>query len=142
MAGCAVEDVTLPRMAEAADLWRLLVMNDDRGPCFPRARVRRSSLPKHLVGHASACLFWMSDEPHAVWRETLDRAGSALRCRRAGAECQAAAMLNGRCRMHGGLSTGATASALSKAGIISVDLVPLEGSQSPSGKGVEWLGWG
>ena len=38
-------------------------------------------------------------------------------------------MLNGRCRMHGGLFTGAMASALSKAGIITFDVVPLEGSQ-------------
>jgi hypothetical protein len=47
-------------------------------------------------------------------------------------------MLNGRCRMHGGLSAGATASALGKAGIISVDLVPLEGSQRALIGALDW----
>lgn len=40
----------------------------------------------------------------------LDRANAAPRCgahgRRAGAPCRGAAMANGRCRMHGGKSTG------------------------------------
>ena len=51
----------------------------------------------------------MSDEPHAPWREGLSRAETASRClarRRDGGECQAPAMPNGRCRMHGGMSTG------------------------------------
>jgi hypothetical protein len=51
----------------------------------------------------------MDDEPHAAWREGLDRVEAAPRCRarrRDGGECQAPAMRNGRCRMHGGLSTG------------------------------------
>jgi hypothetical protein len=52
----------------------------------------------------------MTDEPHATgWREALDKAEAAPRClarRRDGAECQSPAMPNGRCRMHGGLSTG------------------------------------
>ena len=42
-------------------------------------------------------------------REGLDRAVSASRCparQRDGAECQSPAMPNGRCRMHGGTSTG------------------------------------
>jgi hypothetical protein len=52
----------------------------------------------------------MNDEPHATtWSERLIRAEAAPRClarRRDGAECKAPAMPNGRCRMHGGLSTG------------------------------------
>ena len=43
------------------------------------------------------------------WRITLPQARRAPRCRartRAGGSCQQPAMSNGRCRMHGGASTG------------------------------------
>ncbi len=43
------------------------------------------------------------------WRTTLPLAQSCPRCRartRAGTPCQSPAMPNGRCRMHGGASTG------------------------------------
>ncbi len=43
------------------------------------------------------------------WRVTLPLARSAPRCRaktRVGGSCQQPAMPNGRCRMHGGASTG------------------------------------
>ncbi len=44
------------------------------------------------------------------WRATLPRAQAALRCgaysKRTGLHCRAPAMSNGRCRMHGGVSTG------------------------------------
>src|ERR1700684_1442187 len=43
------------------------------------------------------------------WRATLPLARSAPRCEaktRVGGACQQPAMLNGRCRMHGGRSTG------------------------------------
>ncbi len=52
----------------------------------------------------------MSDEPHAPrWRALLDLADAAPRCgakRRDAGSCQSPAMPNGRCRMHGGKSTG------------------------------------
>ena len=45
------------------------------------------------------------------WRVLLDRANAGPRCgatcKRTGQPCQGAAMSNGRCRMHGGASTGA-----------------------------------
>ncbi|HEV2897691.1 MAG TPA: HGGxSTG domain-containing protein [Pseudaminobacter sp.] len=57
----------------------------------------------------------MADEPHAPgnprWRELLELANAATRCgakRRDGGSCLAPAMPNGRCRMHGGMSTGPT----------------------------------
>lgn len=44
------------------------------------------------------------------WRSTLPLAQAAPRCgatsRRTGQPCRAPAMANGRCRMHGGASTG------------------------------------
>jgi hypothetical protein len=44
------------------------------------------------------------------WRVLLDRATSAPRCgaacKRTGQPCRGPAMANGRCRMHGGASTG------------------------------------
>ncbi len=43
------------------------------------------------------------------WRKALDAANIAPRCgakTRAGAPCQGPGMANGRCRMHGGASTG------------------------------------
>ncbi|HBK07669.1 MAG TPA: hypothetical protein DDZ81_17755 [Acetobacteraceae bacterium] len=43
------------------------------------------------------------------WRITLPLAQACLRCgarTRSGAACKASAMLDGRCRMHGGKSTG------------------------------------
>ncbi len=44
------------------------------------------------------------------WRTTLPRAQAAPRCgacsKRTGQPCKAPAMSNGRCRMHGGASTG------------------------------------
>ena len=52
----------------------------------------------------------MTDLPHAHgWRAHLDKAHAAPRCgakRRDGGSCMSPAMPNGRCRMHGGLSTG------------------------------------
>jgi hypothetical protein len=52
----------------------------------------------------------MSDEAHAPrWRALLDLADAAPRCgvkRRDSGSCQSPAMPNGRCRMHGGTSTG------------------------------------
>jgi hypothetical protein len=52
----------------------------------------------------------MSYEPHAHgWRAHLAKAHAAPRCgakRRDGSSCASPAMKNGRCRMHGGLSTG------------------------------------
>lgn len=64
----------------------------------------------------------MTDEPHAPrkkcrtvqnnllpWSDGLALANAAPRCganTRAGTSCCAPAMANGRCRMHGGLSTG------------------------------------
>ena len=45
----------------------------------------------------------MDNERHAAWREGLDRADASPHCRarrRDGAECQAPALPNGRCRMH------------------------------------------
>ncbi len=45
------------------------------------------------------------------WRALLDRANAAPRCgatcKRTGQPCRGPAMPNGRCRMHGGASTGA-----------------------------------
>jgi hypothetical protein len=43
------------------------------------------------------------------WRTTLPRAQAAPRCgarTRSGCPCRSPAMANGRCRMHGGASTG------------------------------------
>lgn len=44
------------------------------------------------------------------WRVLLDRANAGPRCgatcKRTGQPCRGAAMPNGRCRMHGGASTG------------------------------------
>jgi hypothetical protein len=54
----------------------------------------------------------MSNAPRASgdWRHALAAARAAPRCgarsRRSGLACQGAAMPNGRCRMHGGASTG------------------------------------
>ena len=52
----------------------------------------------------------MSDEPLArILRERLALANASPRCgarRRDGETCRGAAMANGRCRMHGGPSTG------------------------------------
>ena len=52
----------------------------------------------------------MSKEVHAPFRcERLDGANAAPRCgarRRDGGSCHGPAMANGRCRMHGGPSTG------------------------------------
>ena len=52
----------------------------------------------------------MKDEPHArILRERLALANASPRCgarRRDGERCRGAAMANGRCRMHGGPSTG------------------------------------
>ena len=56
------------------------------------------------------------EEPCAIgdaprWRALLDRANAAPRCgatcKRTGQPCRSPAMANGRCRMHGGTSTGA-----------------------------------
>ncbi|TGN50059.1 hypothetical protein E4L95_17810 [Paracoccus liaowanqingii] len=52
----------------------------------------------------------VADEPQApAWRDALALAAHACRCgarTRQGMACQAPAMPNGRCRMHGGTSTG------------------------------------
>ena|SRR5215203_2178048 len=53
----------------------------------------------------------MTDEPHDHgWRAHLDLAHAAPRCgarrKRDGKTCCQPAMPNGRCRVHGGLSTG------------------------------------
>ena len=52
----------------------------------------------------------MSKEPHArILRGRLELANAAPRCgarRRDGGSCHGPAMPNGRCRMHGGPSTG------------------------------------
>lgn len=52
----------------------------------------------------------MTDQPHAPkLSERLRLADAAPRCgakRRDGGRCRGPAMPNGRCRMHGGLSTG------------------------------------
>jgi hypothetical protein len=52
----------------------------------------------------------MTDLPHAPgWRAHLDQADAAPRCgakRRDSGSCASPAMKNGRCRMHGGKSTG------------------------------------
>src|SRR3954463_15011960 len=52
----------------------------------------------------------MSDGPHEPgWRVALALADAAPRCGaqgRCGKPCRAPAMANGRCRMHGGKSTG------------------------------------
>jgi hypothetical protein len=44
------------------------------------------------------------------WKEALEQAAQSQRCEaktRQGSTCQSPAMRNGRCRMHGGKSTGA-----------------------------------
>src|SRR3954453_3977922 len=52
----------------------------------------------------------MTDAPHALgWRAHLDKAHAAPRCRakrRDGGSWLSPGMPNGRCRMHGGRSTG------------------------------------
>ncbi len=53
----------------------------------------------------------MSDEPHVpTWKAGLERARAARRCgarrRLDGCACTQPAMPNGRCRLHGGKSTG------------------------------------
>jgi hypothetical protein len=48
--------------------------------------------------------------PMPIWQANLLHAQAAPRCgarNRAGKSCQSPAMSNGRCRLHGGLSTGA-----------------------------------
>lgn len=53
----------------------------------------------------------MDDLPHAHgWREAMSKAWASPRCgacTRQGVACRSPAMRNGRCRMHGGSSTGA-----------------------------------
>ena len=53
----------------------------------------------------------MSDEPHVPgWKAALEQARAARRCgarrRSDGCPCTQPAMANGRCRFHGGKSTG------------------------------------
>jgi len=61
----------------------------------------------HTGAHGEACT--SGEAPR--WRVLLDRASAArrcgARCKRTGQPCQGPAMPNGRCRMHGGGSTGA-----------------------------------
>lgn len=56
--------------------------------------------------HGVAC----ANGPLPRWRVLLDQANAAPRCgatgKRTGQPCRGAAMPNGRCRMHGGASTG------------------------------------
>jgi hypothetical protein len=52
-----------------------------------------------------------SDKPYIpAWKKALSAANAAPRCgaktRRRGTPCQSPAMSNGRCRIHGGKSTG------------------------------------
>lgn len=62
----------------------------------------------HTGAQGEACA--NSEAPR--WRVLLDQANAGSRCgatgKRMGKPCRGAAMLNGRCRMHGGASTGAT----------------------------------
>src|SRR5918998_3570649 len=86
-------------------MWPLLWHAPQQGPpAAPPRQGKQERVPFAALNDPT------NDEPHATaWREALDRAGSAPRCgarRRDGRECQAPAMPNGRCRMHGGLSTG------------------------------------
>lgn len=61
----------------------------------------------HTGAHREACA--TGEAPR--WRVLLDRANAGPRCgatcKRTGQPCRGAAMPNGRCRMHGGTSTGA-----------------------------------
>jgi hypothetical protein len=53
----------------------------------------------------------MNNEPHASARNRVGSANSAARCgakRRDSGSCRQPAMPNGRCRLHGGKSTGPT----------------------------------
>ena len=60
----------------------------------------------HTGAHEEACA--TGDAP--PWRVLLDRANAGPRCgatcKRTGQPCRGPAMVNGRCRMHGGTSTG------------------------------------
>src|SRR3954454_22918376 len=81
------------------------------------ARAAKPLWPARLrLGEVSAdqrgWLRGMNDEPHTYaygWKAHLALAHAAPRCgakRRDGGTCQSPAMTNGRCRMHGGKSTG------------------------------------
>src|SRR3954453_12982846 len=76
-------------------------------PLWP-ARLR----PGGGRGGPKGRLHGMNDEPHTYacgWKAHLALAHAAPRCgakRRDGGTCQSPAMANGRCRMHGGKSTG------------------------------------
>jgi len=51
-----------------------------------------------------------NDNELKQWQKALERAKASPRCgakTRSATECKSPAMLNGRCRMHGGASTGA-----------------------------------
>lgn len=51
----------------------------------------------------------MGNDPKPPWQRGLEAIAEASRCgakTRKGTPCQAPAMKNGRCRMHGGKSTG------------------------------------
>lgn len=53
----------------------------------------------------------MNNEPHALRANRIGHANEATRCgaqRRDGGSCQQPSMPNGRCRLHGGKSTGPT----------------------------------
>jgi len=51
-----------------------------------------------------------NEQPNLTWKDALERANQSPRCgakTRKQVPCKSPAMKNGRCRMHGGKSTGA-----------------------------------
>ena len=99
-------------------------MNNEPLECEPidRVRARLEALLKANAAPQATAGGWskMSDEPLAREREPIERvrarlealvrANAAPRCgarsKRTGLPCRAAAMPNGRCKVHGGKSTG------------------------------------
>ena len=103
--------------AEDAHWW---AANSPSGPSARHGQRRRAGGRRRRDEHATADrgeaearrgrVAKMSKAAHANdWRAHLDLAHAAPRCgakRRDGASCRQPAMRNGRCRMHGGKSTG------------------------------------
>ena len=87
-----------------------------KAPAMSNGRCRmhggKSTGPRTSEGLERGCRKELGDNPmHRLpdWRHTLPLAQSCPRCgarTRSGAKCEAPAMQNGRCRMHGGTSTG------------------------------------
>src|SRR5205807_10344953 len=89
-----------------------------RQTCIYTGRILNGEKPAHLADHGVRSK--MSDKPLAHEREpnervrarleALVRANAAPRCgarsKRTGKPCRGAAMPNGRCKVHGGKSTG------------------------------------